>query len=78
MTTQLQLINIIIIIIIIIIILYLGCPKSPYRPWIPASLLFDTYRPFLQRVQSGRVLKLTTNLHMVPRIKVTTGVLISP
>ena len=55
--------------IIIIIIIFL-LSRSPCRLWGPHNLLLNGYRD-LSRRQSGRDVKLTTHVHLVPRLRIS-------
>ena len=46
---------------------FFSSPKRLDRRWGPWRLLFSDYRIFLRRGQIGRHVKLTTDLHLVPR-----------
>jgi hypothetical protein len=44
-------------------------PKCPDRPWIPPCLLPNGCQRLFFRRQSGLKLKLTTHLHLLPRLR---------
>jgi hypothetical protein len=46
---------------------FLASRHRPYRPWGPLSLLSYVQRKVFPRGQSGRGVKLTTHLQLVPR-----------
>jgi hypothetical protein len=45
---------------------FFSSPPRPDRLWGPPSLLFNGYQGLFQWRQSGRSVKLTTHLHLVP------------
>jgi hypothetical protein len=46
---------------------FFSSPPRPNRLWGPPSLLSNGYQGLLPREQSGRGVKLTNHLHLVPR-----------
>jgi len=46
-------------------------PSRPHWYWGPPSLLYSGYRGLLPRGWSGRGAKLTTHLHLVPRLRMS-------
>jgi hypothetical protein len=48
---------------------FFSSPQSPDRLWAPPSLLSDGYRMLLPRGESGRGVKLTTRLYIVPTLR---------
>jgi hypothetical protein len=46
-------------------------PKYPDRFWGPLSLLYNWYGRFFQESKSGREVKLTTHLYLVPKLRMS-------
>jgi hypothetical protein len=48
-----------------------GSPQCPHRLWGQPNLLYSGYRGHFPRRQSGRGVRLTTNLHLVPSSRIS-------
>jgi hypothetical protein len=52
--------------------------KRPDHLWVPPSLLFSGYRGLFFRGLSGRSVKLTINLHLLPRSRMSRAIYLFP
>jgi hypothetical protein len=57
---------------------FISSPQCPDRLWVSPNLLSNGYRGRFPREQSGRSVKLTTHLHLVPRSRMVAVYLHSP
>jgi hypothetical protein len=57
---------------------FFSSPPPPERLWIPSSLLSNGYRGLFPCGQSGRGVKLTTHLRLVPRSRMRGAIHLLP
>jgi hypothetical protein len=53
-------------------------PPGPDEPWDPFNLLSTQYCKLLPQRWSGQGMKLTTHLHLMPRLRIHGIILYSP